>query len=95
MEFYFLLALSITYPAAAGHLFNFSNLEQCYLYTFINQFHFDSVSNLQNRTRQYFCMNYIDHAYMHKCPQNSTKVFKFLPGITLMVLCGDGDLQLR
>ena len=40
-------------------------------YTFINHFHFDSVFNLQNRTRQYFCMNYI-----HAC----TSFFKILQG---------------
>ena len=34
---------------------NFSNLEQSCLYTFIIHFFFDSVFNLQNRTRQYFC----------------------------------------
>ena len=35
-------------------------------HTIINHFHFNSVFNIQNRTRQYFCMNYIDHACMHK-----------------------------
>ena len=30
-------------------------------YTLINHFHFDSVFNEQKRTRQCFCMNYIDN----------------------------------
>ena len=41
-------------------------------------FHFDSVFNIQNRTRQCFCMNYIDHACMHKFLQNPSRFFKFL-----------------
>ena len=57
---------------------NFSNLEQSCLYTFINHFHFHSVFNIQNRTRQYFCMNYIDNACMYKFLQDSTRFFRFL-----------------
>ena len=40
-----------------AHFFRFSNLEQSCLYTFIVHFHFHSVFDIQNRTRQYFCMN--------------------------------------
>ena len=47
-------------------LTNLSDLEQCCLYTFIYHFRYDSVFNLHNKTKQYFCMNYIDHACMHK-----------------------------
>ena len=57
---------------------NFSNLEQSCLYTFIIHFHFHSVFNIQNRTRQYFCMNYIDNACMYKFLQDSTRFFRFL-----------------
>ena len=53
----------------------FSDLEQCCPHTFI---HFDSVFNLQNRTRQYLCMNYIDIACMHKFLKKSTRFLKFL-----------------
>ena len=38
-------------------------------------FQLDSVFNVQNRTRQYFCMSYINHAYMHKFRQNFTRFF--------------------
>ena len=37
--------------------------------------HFDSVFNLQYRTRQYFCMHFIENACMHKFLQ---KVYKVL-----------------
>ena len=43
---------------------NFSNLEQSCLYTLIIHFHFHSVFNIKNRTRQYFCMNYIENSCM-------------------------------
>ena len=33
---------------------------------------------LIHRTRQYFCMNYIDHTCMHNFFQNSTRFFKFM-----------------
>ena len=52
------------YIPAAPTFSNFSNLEQSCLYTFIIHFHFHSVFNILNRTRQYFCMNYIDNACM-------------------------------
>ena len=68
----------LLYPAQQATFPKFSDLEQCCLYTFINHFRFDSVFNLQNRTRQYFCMNYIDNACMHKFLQNCTSFFKFL-----------------
>ena len=48
------------------------------IYTFINHFHVDSVFNEQNKTRQYFCMNYIDNACMQKFLQTSTRLFTFL-----------------
>ena len=59
-----------------GHFSKFSNLEQSCLYTFIIHFHFHSVFNVPNRTRQYFCMNYIDNAF--KFLQDSTRFFRFL-----------------
>ena len=52
---------------------NFSNLEQSCPYTFLIHFHFHPVFNIQNRTRHYFCMNYIDNAYMYN-------FFKILQG---------------
>ena len=55
---------------------NFSDLEQSFLYTFINHFHFDSVFNVENRIRQYFCMAYIDNACMHKFLHNSARFCK-------------------
>ena len=61
-----------------GHFSKFSNLEQSCLYTFIIHFHFHSVFNVPNRTRQYFCMNYIDNAFMYKFLQDSTRFFRFL-----------------
>ena len=58
--------------------FPFFSLEQSCLNTFIIYFHFHSVFNIQNRTRQYFCMNYIDNACMYKFLQDSTRFFRFL-----------------
>ena len=84
-SFWSLLALyrsSSVYPGLVyiqqSYFPNFSNLEQCCLYTFINHFRFDSVFSPQNKTKQYYCMNYIDHACMHKFLQNSTGFFKFM-----------------
>ena len=37
-----------------------------------------SFSVAQNRTRQYFCMIYIDNACMHKSLQNSTMFLRYL-----------------
>ena len=52
-------------------------IRQSCLYTFIIHFHFHSVFNIQNRTRQYFCMNYIDNACIYKFLQDST-IYKVL-----------------
>ena len=51
---------SSVYPGLlqTGHFSDFSNLEQSCLYTFI--IHFHSLFKVWNRTRQYFCMNYIE-----------------------------------
>ena len=66
-------------PAAATFP-NFSNLEHSCFYTYISfSFHFDSVINIQNRTMQCFCLNYIDHAYIFnffKILQGSSNFFK-------------------
>ena len=56
---------------------DFSILEQSCLYAFIIHFHFYSVFNMQNRTRQYLCMNYFDNTCMYKCLQDSTRFFRF------------------
>ena len=52
---------------------------------FVIHIHFYSVFNLQNRTRQFFCMNYIDNACMHKFIQNSTRFFRFLQDPTCAI----------
>ena len=80
-SFWSLLALyrsSSVYPGLVyiqqPYFPNFSNLEQCCLYTFINHFHFDSVFKVQNKTRQYFsCFAWIILT-MHAC----TNLFKIL-----------------
>ena len=46
------------------------------IYTFI--IHFHSVFNIKNKTRQYFCMNYIGNACMYKFLQDCTRFFRFL-----------------
>ena len=40
-------------------------------------FHFDSVFKIQNRTRQCFCIDYIDHACRMQAPISS-KFYKVL-----------------
>ena len=65
-------------PSKAATLSDLSNLEESCLYTFIIHFHFHSVFYIRNRTRQYFCMNYIDNACMYKFLQDSTRFFTFL-----------------
>ena len=65
-------------PIAAPTFPNFSNLEQSCLYTSITHFHFQSVFNIQNRTRKYFFMNNIDNACMSKFIQDSERFFRFL-----------------
>ena len=60
------------------HFLKKSNLEQSCLDTFITHFHFHSVFNIQNRTWQYLCMNYIDNACMYKFLQDSARFFRFL-----------------
>ena len=39
---------------------------------------FSVQCTVQNRTRKFFCMNYIDNACMHKFLQNSTRFLRFL-----------------
>ena len=63
------LSWSSIYDPAAATFPNFSDLVQSCLYTVITQS--DSVFTVQNRTGQYFCMNYI-----HAC----TSFFKILQG---------------
>jgi len=71
-----LVFIMVYYIPAAPTFSNFSNLKQSCLYTFIIHFHFHSVFNIQNRTRQYFCRNYIDDACMYKFRQDSTRFFR-------------------
>ena len=46
--------------------------------------HFYSVFNIQNRTRKYFCMNYIDNACM----------YKFLQDIYISLSLGIGNTEI-
>ena len=75
-----------------GHFSKFSNLEQSCLYTFIIHFHFHSVFNVPNRTRQYFCMNYIDNACIcvifSKCSGLKNVKYEIL-------LCHEQDIHLH
>ena len=45
----------------------------------------DGVLNMLNRTRQCFCMNYIDHACRHQFLQNSSRFFRFLKDPTCAI----------
>ena len=83
-------------PSKADTFSDFSKEQSC-LYTFIIQFHFHSVFNVQNRTRLYFCMNYIDNACMYKFLQDSTRFFRFVldPTCAIFSKCvGFNDIKL-
>ena len=63
---YYLVFIMGLWRSNSSTFSDLSNLEQSCLYTFIIHFHFHSVFNIQKRTSQYFCMNYIDNACMYK-----------------------------
>ena len=48
-----------------------NNLEQSCLFTFIIHFQFHSLFNIQNWTRQYFWLDYIDNACIYKFQDSS------------------------
>ena len=48
----------VHYIPAAGHFFQIFQIWSNAASTFINHFYFYSVFNLQDRTRQYFCIKY-------------------------------------
>ena len=76
----------------------FSNLEQSCLYEFIIHFHFHSVFDIQNRTRQYFCMNYIDNACKKRALSNLHPALKLQEGSVVRTAgkeCGETTRWLK
>ena len=47
---------------SATHFSRFGTMRPIYIHSSLSLFNLDSVFNVQNRTRQCFCMNYVDHA---------------------------------
>ena len=68
--------IEVQRSAAQGHflrLFKFGAILPIFIHNLLSL----SIS-IQNRTRQYFCMNYIDNACIYKFLSDSTRFFRFL-----------------